>query len=861
MSNQSTRLVSICLSLAVTAIAWPQPAPVSFTAAKTIYTSSEGIDSTAVGDLNGDGRPDFIVNADPGSTTILLNNGDGSYSANPTGVFETQISIADVNRDGIPDMIYVGTTDIEVALGKGDGTFASPVGYAVPVAAPPYSVVFALVVGDFSGDGWPDIAIAYANASNAPILQIYLNQKNGKFAAGPIYALSSGPAYIAVADLNGDGLLDLALANVNTNNVSIFLNKGAGTFVSGGTYAAGTNPTTIAVGDVNGDGFPDLAVTNAQGVALLLGSAGGTFTAGTPIPAPGATSVALADLNGDGKTDVAVAVTTDFSSTPPYPYLNDTNLTRASVYFGNGTGLFPTHKDYGIGSGPAQIFVVDANDDGHPDLVMSGLDVNILYGDGYGSFEAAPITESSLATGLASADFNHDGTPDVAVVNTPLCAAPCTGTVTVMLGTGKNYLGPGVQYPIGMHGQAIAAGDVNGDGIPDLVVVNNTDGDTYDTAVLLGNGDGTFKPAINQTVGGLSADVILADVNNDGKLDLITDAGVALGDGKGDFGTIIPYPEISGAVVTHVATADFNKDGFLDVALSVTPGDYVAIFTGNGTGNFTLLTYNYPFVIGTSTITAIAAGDLNGDGLPDVAVTGYMSGQSYVSTILNNGNGTFTGPGLEFNGNLFYDTNSSVGGAMAITDVNGDGLPDIVIASRGSALQGSGEPNVFFDDAITVLLNGGGSKGFSPAVSFPAAIGTNQAMAVADFNRDGAKDIVVSSQLGVSLLFNEALVTLSPDGLSWAKVKIGNTGAAKTVTITNNTRTPATLDAAIGGAEGSEFRRYSNTCDGTIAANASCTVEIAFRPTASGKQEATLVIYENGVVIANAPLSGIGTQP
>ncbi len=152
-------------------------------------------------------------------------------------------------------------------------------------------------------------------------------------------------------------------------------------------------------------------------------------------------------------------------------------------------------------------------------------------------------------------------------------------------------------------------------------------------------------------------------------------------------------------------------------------------------------------------------------------------------------------------------------------------------------------------------------SGFNMGGSFLATSGPSPSMVVTDFNNDGANDIAVSSQLGVSLLFNAGVVSLSPPSLSWAKVMIGQTGTSKTITVTNNGSLPLALHATVGGAEAREFRIYANTCNATITAGASCSVTIAFRPTATGTQDATLAISQPGdfgAILATAFLEGIG---
>jgi len=268
----------------------------------------------------------------------------------------------------------------------------------------------------------------------------------------------------------------------------------------------------------------------------------------------------------DGKLDLALTEQNFVDFTPGGAF----DLSYVTVYPGNGDGTFQNPRTYNTDSDPVNVIASDIYGDGRPALLTANANtrtVSVLRSDVPGFYVAAPITLSPHSEGIVTADFNHDGIMDMAVVNDPTCKAPCNGTVTVFFGTGHGWFGAGTSYTIGMHGSGIAAGDLNGDGVLDLVVTNNTAGDNADVSVLLGNANGTFQVAHNFTLGVASSDVFLVDMNRDKKLDLVTVGGIALGTGAGSFGSLLPYTVLgSGAVVTHIAVADFNQDGILDVA-------------------------------------------------------------------------------------------------------------------------------------------------------------------------------------------------------------------------------------------------------------------------------------------------------
>ena len=154
---------------------------------------------------------------------------------------------------------------------------------------------------------------------------------------------------------------------------------------------------------------------------------------------------------------------------------------------------------YSVPAYPLALLAADLTGTGRNDLVSAAQDASmtVLTNLGNRRFRGAPTTRSPYATGIVAFDFNQDGKQDVAVVNTPPAKAPCSGSVTVFPGSGNTWFNGGKRYAIGMHGAAIAAGDLNGDGIPDLVVTNATAGDNADVSVLLGVAGGGFAAARN----------------------------------------------------------------------------------------------------------------------------------------------------------------------------------------------------------------------------------------------------------------------------------------------------------------------------------------------------------------------------
>ncbi|MEK6289352.1 MAG: FG-GAP-like repeat-containing protein, partial [Acidobacteriota bacterium] len=290
-----------------------------------------------------------------------------------------------------------------------------------------------VAVGDFNGDGKLDLAVA--NELSA-IVSILLGTGTGSFGAKTDFGTGGLPRSVAVRDFNGDGKLDLAVANSGDNTVSILLGTGTGSFGAKTDFGTGQSPFSVAVGDFNGDGKLDLATANGNGasVSILLGTGTGSFGAKTDFGTDTFPffpfSVAVGDFNGDGKLDLAVA---------------NLNGDTVSIRLGTGTGSFGTKTDFATGSRPASVAVGDLNGDGKLDLAVandSDSTVSILLNACTATTPCTAIvcaanitTTASINSTCAVATFAPvagDTCPGV----TPVCSPPsgscfAVGTTTV----------------------------------------------------------------------------------------------------------------------------------------------------------------------------------------------------------------------------------------------------------------------------------------------------------------------------------------------------------------------------------------------------------------------------------------------
>jgi FG-GAP-like repeat/FG-GAP repeat/PASTA domain len=247
--------------------------------AKLDYATRGGPISVAIGDLNGDGKPDLASAnyTSPGVNTVsvLLNRGDGSFQAPldfATGDGPRSVAIGDLNGDGKPDLATANAYDstVSVLLSRGDGSFRARRDYATGEG------LRSVAIGDLNGDSKPDLATANSGHYRGATASVLLNRGDGSFRAHRDYGTAGEPRSVAIGDLNGDGKPDLATANTYYHPVSVLANKGDGNFGPELGYATGLGPESVAIGDLNGDGKPDLVTANdfASTVSVLVNTPG-----------------------------------------------------------------------------------------------------------------------------------------------------------------------------------------------------------------------------------------------------------------------------------------------------------------------------------------------------------------------------------------------------------------------------------------------------------------------------------------------------------------------------------------------------------------------------------------------------------
>jgi hypothetical protein len=693
------------------------------------------------GDMDGDGRPDLVAaldfegNTPPPFLKWFKGNGDGTFTEMSipnalTNNVPTSVRLADVNHDGHLDIIAASSakgipgndptaTEMDIYLGNGDGTFKDPQRYLMN------SPVYMALPVDLENNQRPDI-VAIVQGE----LEILRNNGDGTFRQGQVLSGSYSTVYGA-ADINGDHKLDLIVEQ--GSGLQLFWGNGDGTVKVGpgvvppGNDSLSTSNRAVGIADVNHDGRPDLIIAQFSLVSVLLNRGDGTFSDANSskplryvVQRPyGSNSIVLGDFNHDGNLDFVVG-----------PY----------AYEGHGNGIFTIAKFFsggGITRFNGGEIGVDVNGDRNIDLIWSnateffGTSLNVALGNPTGLFQMPmeAVAPGNVTTQpLAQGDFNGDGIVDAAVL--------CNLSICVLPGSGNGYFLPPVILPTGpIYG--LVAGDINGDGKLDLVAITNS---SYDIVVYLGKGDGTFGPPTEQKVFNLSSALepytaYLMDMNKDGKLDLVGQWGVALGNGDGTFQMTKPLPSNLVFYGGFVAS-DFNRDGFPDVAFIGAPSSdpnnlQIHVLLGDGKGGFSSDTpYSAPELFAD-----VNAADVNHDGIPDliygtlnISQTPYFAG---IGVALGKGDGTF-GPAALFNGPYYY---AGEDGAAVITgDFNRDGNVDVLLSEFGRVEYFQGHGDGTFDNG----------EEYVTFENSPVPASARNQYGVFDINGDGFADIAVT---------------------------------------------------------------------------------------------------------------------
>jgi hypothetical protein len=761
--------------------------------------------AVVTGDFNGDGHQDWAVaNGGSDNVWIYLGKGDGTSSV-PTlvqlrGSAPVALAAADMNGDGKLDLVVAEADSLGVAVlfGNGDGTFQTERLTYVPGA--PLSIA----VADFNRDGHPDVVVGLVGGVEGTALAFLAGDGTGNL-ANPTFHFDSSwrneTIYVASADLNGDGLPDLVVAQLSlaidgvnlftqfpSVGAKVYLNIGNGNFkflqiadpdaTSDQIGYFGHSVMSIALGDVNHDGCVDLVTVDHMGLAdYLPGLCNGTFdranmrTFGTGVPGAAA---ALRDVNGDGKLDLIVS---GFHFNDNYE--SGTSAGDAiSIVLGNGNGSFAPPTLYRGESSMFGLALADLNGDGKPEIITAnqGSDsATVFQNDGKGAFgspggayigyQSSDLVHGALnspRTNFAFTDVDGDGNKDLLFFEWPQRSYQ-PWNLAVMRGDGHGHYGAPVRSDI-FHTYEefpdFVVGDFRKTGHPDILAIEYSEiaNIAWSIAELENNGDGTFQKAtypITGTAGIWPIAVAAGDFNRDGKLDglvLSSSTGISLipliGAGDGTFKAGTHYPLPNNSRVQNLTVGDFNHDGKLDVLLLENGALY--LIPGHGDGTFAAQRRLFA-KFGPFTVT-----DLNGDGIPDL-VEVVMDPTSttplplQLAIYLGQSTGGFVAAGTygPYPGLFTRDyltgtlTDPTQLNRPMVADFNGDGHPDISVFWTSIGAQGTyyGFETGPGNTAMSFLL-GKGDGTFTPTYTGYDLERYFIPQIAADTNGDGKADLI-----------------------------------------------------------------------------------------------------------------------
>ncbi len=648
-----------------------------------------------------------------------------------------------------------------------------------------------IAVADLDGDGRPDIAVSDLDGT----ITVYFGETGGKFSP-PLYLHTGVDELrgIVCADLTGDGRMDIAVAAPYAGNVYLFANQGGRTFGAASILPAWRGARALVAGDFDGDGRQDLAVAGPNnGVRHYRGTGGGAFdvptnlaglnSASSTFPQPyyvlaafrpaGATRdevvvthdetnlISVLAIDTNGVLQITGVIANEFAHALDVgainqPAANGTlDLVTAQLDLGtvtvhpgiSGTARFgqTIGQIINVPGGPRALKVVDLDGDGWNDLVvvLRNFDRVLTYHNSNGVLVAA--SETPVGTSpreLASGDFNGDGHPDLAVMNRG------SHDVSVLM-TYPGQAGFSIldeTYPVDGDVAGLAVMDFNHDGRDDVLQLHRA---SSEFSVRLANTNGTLGPPTFYPMGSLPNQHTIADVNNDHISDVITvnlgrpgieqgSLSVRLGNGDGTFG-----PEIRSGLPSGVegrffavVAADFDNDGNTDLAVGFFDCRIV-FFKGHGDGTFQQAgDHEHLFVYEAR---GMVAGDFNQDGLIDLAGVGFYGSL----VVVENHGDIMTAPYLD---KVIYNPRccgGSEAGSIKLVDENNDGDPDILISSSLGTTLYLGGPGTTFTLASNTTAE----------LNIPAS-----SIAVADFDGDGRDDLAVSCKIlsCVTLLTQDA---------------------------------------------------------------------------------------------------------
>ncbi len=765
-------------------------------ATKIDYTIESSSYSISIGDFDNDGKADLAAaNTSNGSVSVYRNTSTGAGSISfaaksdfTTGTDPISVSVGDFDTDGKLDLAVANSSSNTVSLLRNTSTGAGNINYATKVDFATGTEPNSVSVGDFDEDGKMDLAVVNYSSGTISVLR---NTSTGagsvSYATKVDYTTDTGPKAVSIGDLDGDGRIDLASANSVGNSVSVLKNTspGSGTvsFSDKVDFSTGAIPVALFMGDADNDGKPDLAVANNNDntVSVLRNDilSPPAITSFSPSSGPVGTEVTISGTNfdttpanntvffGATKTTVTAASGTELTVTVPAgaTYQHITVLTNELIAYSAtpfvvtfdsdrdiDAGSFEAKVDFATGTTPNSVAISDIDGDGLADLAAVNYDSytvsvfrNISSGPGSIDYD----TRLDYATGtepisVSIGDLDGDGKSDLALTNYrshTVSVFRNTSTVgSISYDTRVDYSTGSASYP-----QSVSIGDLDGDGRADLAVANS-DNHTVSIFRNISPGAGTisYDTKVDYSTGANPKSVSIGDLDGDGKAELAvansTDATVSVlrntSTGAGTISYAAKVDFAAGSTSRSVSISDMDGDGRADLAVANSGSGSVSILRNTSPGASTIsFDSKVDYATGASPF-SVSIGDLNGDGMADLAVS---NSSSSTASVFEN---TSTAPGtISFADKVDFATGSAPR-SVSIGDLDNDGKADVVTANLGGNTLSIFRNALIVSPSLTYSVSPDVSTAVFSGVTYNIAPEETSPRGLA-FNNDGTKMYVV----------------------------------------------------------------------------------------------------------------------